>query len=147
MICRISIGWSFCLRLCWSKASHAADRLRRSTVKIKNPHTIKIEEEQWLNYPYPKSKQNNSLGLHAWLEDILCPLKVTCQTGFKTPTGALFIQLWSWRAVFINKVKFGSFLAVKYLLCHWILWKYYTNYYISKNYIFQVLCSYRQANI
>lgn len=27
------MGWSFCLRLCWSRASHAADRLKRSTAK------------------------------------------------------------------------------------------------------------------
>lgn len=53
MICRISIGWSFCLRLCWSKASHAADRFRRSTVEIKKD-TIKPAERQWLYYQYPK---------------------------------------------------------------------------------------------
>lgn len=54
MICRISIGWSFCLRLCWSKASHAADRFRRSTVEIKKKNTIKPAERQWLYYQYPK---------------------------------------------------------------------------------------------
>ena len=34
----MSMGWSFCLRLCWSKASHAADRLKRSTARATEHH-------------------------------------------------------------------------------------------------------------
>lgn len=136
MICRISIGWSFCLRLCWSKASHAADRLRRSTVGIKKYTTIKMEEKQRLYYPHPNKQIEHCTWLMCLARNVKCPLKVTSKTGFRTPTDVLLFSCGL-------RDQCVSFLAVKYLLCSWVLWRYYTNYCASKNYVFHALCSYR----